>query len=177
MNPINIAHHGARRVFVAGLAGLLSQWVGATSLKLRQAMQRPLRILFPIPFAGGLNRDIPSRMFNEAGVEHYFENKFGASGVIATKFMLEESSSDSIMIVSNTVTISNFIQHKDKIGMRFEDAFKCIGAMYSTAFVLVTRSNGPLDVPFTEFVRKLKARSGKLTYSITGNFDIPHLCG
>ena len=177
MNSINISHDGARRVLVAGLAGLFGQLLGATSLKLKQAMRKPIRVLFPIPFAGGLNRDITSRLFNEAGVEHYFENKFGASGVIATKFILEESNSDTIMIVSNTVAISNFIQHKDKIGMRFEDAFKCIGAMYSTAFVLVTRSNGPLDVSFSEFIQKLNTRNSQLSYSTTGNFDIPHLCG
>lgn len=173
MNLTNDRTSTKRRFLLSIIPAFFCSNVLANTLK--KYLKRPLQIIFPIPFAGSINREIPMRMFDQTGVDYYFENKLGASGLIATKFIKEDTLGHSIMIVSNTIMISNFLQNKDKVGHDYRDIFKCIGAMYSTPFVLVTKSGNNLDVGLSDFLNLAKKR--QLTYSITGYFDIPHLCG
>jgi tripartite-type tricarboxylate transporter receptor subunit TctC len=164
-----------RRLLLSAIPALISLSSFASSLK--KTLKKPLQIIFPIPFAGSINREIPIRMFESAGIDYYIENKFGASGLIASQYMKEDINGNSLMIATNTILLTNFLKNPNRIAESFEEIFQCIGMMYRVPFVLVTRVSGKYDANFESFVDKVKKSKLSPTYSIYGYYDIVHLCG
>lgn len=164
-----------RRLLLSMIPTFFCSNVFANTLK--KYFRKPIQVVFPIPYAGSINREIPMRMFDSAGLDYYFENKLGASGLIATRFFQEEISNASLMVATNTLLLTNFIQNSEKLGNDFENVFKCVGAMYKVPFVLITKAGGKLDSDLNTFIKNVKHSENPLTCSITGYYDIPHLCG
>lgn len=164
-----------RRLLLSAVPTFFSINSFASSLK--RNIKRPLQIIFPIPYAGSINREIPMKMFDGTGIDYFFENKFGASGLIATKYFEEDKSGSVMMVATNTIMLTNFIQHSDKLSSGMEGVFKCIGAIYKVPFVMVTKKGSQLDTSYKKFIESIKINKKGNTYSITGYYDIPHLCG
>lgn len=166
---------GKRRLLLSIIPAFFCSNLLANTLK--KYLKRPLQIIFPIPFAGSINREIPMRMFESSGIDYFIENKFGASGLIATRYLKEDTTGNTLMVATNTILLTNFIKNSNKVANDFEEVFQCVGMMYRVPFVLVTKSGSRFDVSFKEFVDRLKKSKVNPTYSIYGYYDIVHLCG
>lgn len=164
-----------RRFLLSLMPAFFCSNLFATTLK--KYLKKPLQILFPIPYVGSIHRDIPMRMFESAGIDYYFENKFGASGLIASRYLKEDITGSTLMVATNTILLTNFIKNPNKVADDFEEVFKCVGMMYHSPMVLVTKSGGRFDTNFRDFVKRLRQLKSPATYSIYGYHDIIHLCG
>lgn len=139
------------------------------------AIRPPVKVVLPYPYTISIAREVPARMLGRVGLDHYFENKYGAGGKIATQYMKNQGGNDTLMVSSNTITVSNFLGSDPDLGSDYRKFFRCIGMISRTPFVMVVRGDERLDL--LGYLQKIRAHADKINYSISSNMDLPHVCG
>lgn len=162
-----------RRHFLAA-AGLMST-DAAFSRTILDAIKQPVKIVLPYPYTISVAREVPARMLGRAKLNHYFENKFGAGGKIATLYMKNQASNETLMVTSNTILVSNFQGADPDLGRDYKKFLSCIGMISRTPFVMVVR--GSEDVDLSGYLQKIRNKPEKINYSISSHMDLPHVCG
>lgn len=162
-----------RRHFLAA-AGLMSTGA-AFSRTVLTTIKQPIKIVLPYPYTISIAREVPARMLGRASLDHYFENKYGAGGKIATLYMKNQASNETLMVASNTILVSNFQGADPDLGRDYKKFLSCIGMISRTPFVMVVR--GSEDVNLTGYLQKIKSKPDKINYSISSQMDLPHICG
>lgn len=163
----------ARRNFLA--ASCLLGAAKAFSREHPVAIKQPVRVVLPYPYTVSIAREVPARMLGQRAVEHYFENKYGAGGKIATQYMKNQGGNESLMVSSNTIVVSNFLGSDPDLGSDYRKFLRCIGMIARTPFVMVVRGDERQDL--SGYLQKIRNRADRINYSISAAMDLPHVCG
>lgn len=159
---------------ILAAAGLMCTG-NAFSRTVFDAIKQPIKIVLPYPYTISIAREVPARMLGRASLNHYFENKYGAGGKIATLYMKNQASNETLMVASNTILVSNFQGADPDLGSDYKKFLSCIGMISRTPFVMVVR--GSEDMNLTGYLRKIRSNPDKINYSISSQMDLPHVCG
>lgn len=140
-----------------------------------QLGKQPIKVVLPYPYTISIAREVPAKMLGSAGVPHYFENKYGAGGKIATQYLRQQGGNDALMVSSNTITVSNFLGSDPDLGFDYRKFLRCVGAIGRTPFAMVVRGSESLDL--ARYLQKIKSQPERINYSISSRMDLPHVCG
>lgn len=138
-------------------------------------IRQPVRVVLPYPYTISVAREVPERMLRQAGAPHFFENKHGAGGKIATQYMRNQGGNDAVMVSSNTITVSNFLGTDPDLGNDYRKFVRCIGMISRTPFVMVVRGSEGHDL--AGYLQKIRNNPDRFNYSISSSMDLPHVCG
>lgn len=140
-----------------------------------QLIKQPVKVVLPYPYTISIAREVPEKMLSRAGVAHFFENKYGAGGKIATQYMRQQGGNDALMVSSNTITVSNFLGSDPDLGNDYRKFLRCIGMISRTPFAMVVRGDENLDL--SRYLEKVRNKPERINYSISSSMDLPHVCG
>lgn len=149
--------------------------LSAHAQQTKEKSKQPVRVILPYPYTVSVAREVPTKMFSIEGLDFFIENKFGAGGKIATLYMQQLPPNENIMVTSNTIVISNFLNGDSALGADYKKFFKCIGMISKSPFALVAK--GSDKTTLNSFISRIKETPGKINYAISNLMDIPHICG
>lgn len=131
------------------------------------------RLVVPLPYSGGAIRLAVHRLSETLGQSSVIEEKFGANGLIATRYVAQHPSQHPIFLVStNSTSTLNFISYSQLLSER-RQMFKAAGLLLYQPMVLIASTRAPANLQ--EFVDYGIKHPGKLNYASPGLGSLPHM--
>ena len=166
----------SRLALAAGLAA------AALGLILGQAAaqdwpQRPIMLILPYPPGGTIDfqaRIMGARLSEKLGQPVVIENKAGASGIIATEYVIH-SKPDGYTLLFGSSAQTTSVPMTEKVSYRLSDLTP-ISASGNGPMILAVNANMPVH-SLKEFIDYAKANPGKFTYASAGSGSVAHLVG
>jgi len=164
---------------LALLAGLAAATLG---LILCQAAaqdwpQRPIMLILPYPPGGTVDfqaRIMSARLSEKLGQPVVVQNKAGASGIIATEYVIH-SNPDGYTLLFGSSAQTTSVPMTETVNYRVSDLTP-ISASGNGPMILAVNANMPVH-SLKEFVDYVKANPGKFTYASAGIGSVAHLVG
>lgn len=164
-----------RRDFIHGLLSLYFGFTASSSYAINSRFaNKPLGIILPAQFSSKVIRLIAELLGKNYSPEGYIlESKIGASGLIATRYLLEQSEFDKkVMLVTPTTSSLNFLL-RDELGNNPLDILQPLGLIYENNSILVSSKDNIRN--FDDLVRLAKQKSGRLTIGTHGVGSLYHV--
>jgi tripartite-type tricarboxylate transporter receptor subunit TctC len=137
--------------------------------------QRPLMLILPYPPGGTVDtqaRIMGERLAAKLGQPVIVQNKPGATGAIATEFVIRsEPDGYTLLFASSAQTTS--VPMTEKVNYKLEDLIP-ISASGNGPMVLAVNAAMPVK-SLKEFIDHVKANPGKYTYASAGIGSVAHL--
>jgi tripartite-type tricarboxylate transporter receptor subunit TctC len=162
-------------VLAAGFADILSP----DSVAAQTYPTRPIRMV--VGFSPGGPADVMARLIGQRmamtlGQPIVVENRAGAGGTIAARFVAESEPDGYILLLGNTSTLVISPLMYKNVGYDALKAFAPIARLGTTSDILVTNPKFPAK-SLPELIAFAKANPGKLNFSTPGIGTPPHLIG
>jgi len=140
---------------------------------------RPIRMV--VGFAPGGPADVMARLIGQRmtitlGQPIVVENRAGAGGTIAARYVAESEPDGYTLLLGNTSTLVISPLMYKNVGYDARKAFAPIARLGTTSDILVTNPKFPAK-SLGELIVYAKANPGKLNYSTPGIGTPPHLIG
>jgi tripartite-type tricarboxylate transporter receptor subunit TctC len=140
---------------------------------------RPIRVV--VGFSPGGPADVMARLIGQRmamtlGQPIVVENRAGAGGTIAARFVAESEPDGYTLLLGNTSTLVISPMMYKNVGYDALKAFAPIARLGTTSDILVTNPKFPAKT-LGELIAYAKANPGKLNYSTPGIGTPPHLIG
>src|SRR5882672_2023712 len=140
---------------------------------------RPIRMV--VGFSPGGPADVMARLIGQRmamtlGQPIVVENRAGAGGTIAARFVAESEPDGYTLLLGNTSTLVISPLMYKNVGYDPLKAFAPIARLGTTSDILVTNPGFPAK-SLPELIAYAKANPGKLNYSTPGIGTPPHLIG
>jgi tripartite-type tricarboxylate transporter receptor subunit TctC len=140
---------------------------------------RPIRMV--VGFAPGGPADVMARLIGQRmtitlGQPIVVENRAGAGGTIAARYVAESEPDGYTLLLGNTSTLVISPLMYKNVGYDARKAFAPIARLGTTSDILVTNPKFPAK-SLGELIAYAKANPGKLNYSTPGIGTPPHLIG
>jgi tripartite-type tricarboxylate transporter receptor subunit TctC len=139
---------------------------------------QPIRLY--VPAAPGGPTDIPARLVSQIlpklGQPGVVENKPGAGGAIAARFVANATPDGYSLLVGNTSVLAVYPAVSASAGYDPTKAFAAVAKVSESYQILVLNPTLPFKT-ISELVTYAKANPGKLTFAHTGPGGLPHLTG
>jgi tripartite-type tricarboxylate transporter receptor subunit TctC len=139
--------------------------------------QRPINLILPYPPGGTVDtqaRIMGERLAVKLGQPLVIQNKPGATGVIATEFVVRaEPDGYTLLFASSAQTTS--VPMTEKVNYKLEDLIP-ISASGNGPMILAAHADMP-GTTLREFIEHVKAHPGKYTYASAGTGSVAHLVG
>ena len=150
--------------------------IGGESLAAEKYPTKPIQIV--IGFAPG-DTDNGLRPFIEKMPEYLgqpmtFVYKPGASGSVGAAFVAS-SKPDGYTLVGTSQSSITAVPHTQQVSYTWE-SFAPVCSLNDAPYLFVVNSNSPWKT-IKEFVADAKKEPGKLSYSSSGTFGLPHIVG
>jgi tripartite-type tricarboxylate transporter receptor subunit TctC len=160
-------------VVAAGFADILSP----DSVAAQTYPARPIRMV--VGFSPGGPADVMARLIGQRmamtlGQPIVVENRAGAGGTIAARFVAESEPDGYTLLLGNTSTLIISPLMYRNVGYDALKAFAPIARLGTTSDILVTNPKFPAR-SLPELIAYAKANPGKLNYSTPGIGTPPHL--
>ena len=161
--------------------GLLSLVLGAAALlpQAASAEDYPTRpVILIVPFSPGGPGDITARyvakeLSTELGQPFVIENRPGANGVIAAKYVASKPGDGYTLLQISSSHTANEALYPDR-GYELMRDFEPIASLNLTEMVLIARNDLPANT-LPELIKYAKANPGKLVYASSGIGSSYHL--
>lgn len=138
----------------------------------------PIRLI--VPAGGGGPTDIPARLVSQIlpklGQPGVVENRPGAGGAIAARFVAGAAPDGYTLLVGNTSVLAVIPATSASAGYDPITQFAAVAEVSESYQILVVNPASPWK-SVGELVAQAKANPGKLTYAHTGPGGLPHLTG
>jgi tripartite-type tricarboxylate transporter receptor subunit TctC len=162
-------------VLAAGFADILSP----DSVAAQTYPARPIRMV--VGFSPGGPADVMARLIGQRMAMTLrqpivVENRAGAGGTIAARFVAESEPDGYILLLGNTSTLVISPLMYKNVGYDALKAFAPIARLGTTSDILVTNPKFPAK-SLPELIAFAKANPGKLNFSTPGIGTPPHLIG
>jgi tripartite-type tricarboxylate transporter receptor subunit TctC len=162
-------------VVAAGFADILSP----DSVAAQTYPARPIRMV--VGFSPGGPADVMARLIGQRmamtlGQPIVVENRAGAGGTIAARFVAESEPDGYTLLLGNTSTLVISPLMYKNVGYDALKAFAPIARLGTTSDILVTNPKFPAQ-SLPELIAFAKANPGKLNFSTPGIGTPPHLIG
>jgi tripartite-type tricarboxylate transporter receptor subunit TctC len=140
---------------------------------------RPIRMV--VGFSPGGPADVMARLIGQRmamtlGQPIVVENRAGAGGTIAARFVAESEPDGYTLLLGNTSTLTISPLMYRNVGYDALKAFAPIARLGTTSDILVTNPRFPAQ-SLPELIAYAKANPGKLNFSTPGIGTPPHLIG
>ncbi len=161
------------------MVGLIAVVFSLTAGRLAAAdwPQPPIILVLPYPPGGTIDfqaRLMAARLSEKLGQPVVVENKTGASGIVATDYVIHAKPDGYTLYFASSAQTTS-VPMTNKVNYRLSD-LTLISASGNGPMILGVSSNLPVhDLP--EFITYAKANPGKLTYSSAGTGSVAHLAG
>ncbi len=163
---------------VLGLAGAMTA-IAQPAAQTANFPLRPLRLV--VPFSPGGSTDVIARlvareMSQQLGQPVVVENKDGASGAIATEYVVRSPADGYTLCYCTTGSIAILPLIDPKLSYKPERDLAVVTHAVNQPFVVVVRSTLPVTT-FKEFVAYAKANPGRVSFGSPGTATPSHLTG
>jgi tripartite-type tricarboxylate transporter receptor subunit TctC len=153
--------------------------LGAGTASAQTYPVRPIRMV--VGFSPGGPADVMARLIGQRmaialGQPIVVENRAGAGGTIAARFVAESEPDGYTLLLGNTSTLVISPLMYKNVGYDALKAFAPIARLGTTSDILVTNPGFPAK-SLGELIAYAKANPGKLNYSTPGIGTPPHLIG
>lgn len=164
----------SKLTLAAGLATLLLQGLSAAA---QNYPTKPVRVI--VPLAPGGATDIQARLFSQKltqgiGQSFVVENRAGAGGLIAFKFVVSQAPGDGYTLLATSPGFTNVPALYDTPPFDPVKDFEPIILMSKAPYVLVVTPSFPAR-NMKEFLAWAKANPGKLNFALSGVGTTIHL--
>jgi tripartite-type tricarboxylate transporter receptor subunit TctC len=161
------------------LAGIAVDALGPDTAAAQTYPVRPIRMV--VGFSPGGPADVMARLIGQRmavtlGQPIVVENRPGAGGTIAARFVAESEPDGYTLLLGNTSTLVISPLMYKNVGYDALKAFTPIARLGTTSDILVVNPKFPAK-SLPELVAYAKANPGKLNYSTPGIGTPPHLIG
>ncbi len=166
-----------RRSFIGGTAALAALSAGVGAARAQGLSDRPIRIV--VPYGPGGTSDIVARTLQEPLRKALqrtlvIENKAGATGSIAARYVASSPPDGTVLLVPNTGNILAPLMQESFIDYR--TSFTPIAQVADVPMVMVVSGDIPVS-NVAEFIAYLKANPGKINFGTAGIGSFGHLAG
>jgi tripartite-type tricarboxylate transporter receptor subunit TctC len=159
-------------VFAVAAAGFVSTAIA------QPFPNQPVRLY--VPAAPGGPTDIPARLVSQIipklGQPSVVENRAGAGGAIAARFVASAAPDGYSLLVGNTSVLAVIPAVSPSAGYDPTKDFSAVAKVSESYQILVLNPSLPYK-SVGELVAYAKANPGKLTFAHTGPGGLPHLTG
>ena len=158
--------------------GVIALALATCSVASAQYPTRPVRLV--VGFAAGGPTDILARrmaqyLSEKLGQQFIVENKPGATGNVATEYVLNAPPDGYTILVTSTANAINMTFYS-KLSFDFLRDAQPVAGLASISYMMLLNPGVPAKtVP--EFIAYAKANPGKLNYASQGNGTTSHLTG
>jgi tripartite-type tricarboxylate transporter receptor subunit TctC len=161
------------------VAGITVDALAADTAAAQAYPVRPIRMV--VGFAPGGPADVMARLIGQRmavtlGQPIVVENRPGAGGTIAARFVAESEPDGYTLLLGNTSTLVISPLMYKNVGYDALKAFAPVARLGTTSDILVVNPKFPAK-SLPELVAYAKANPGKLNYSTPGIGTPPHLIG
>lgn len=166
----------SRLALLAGLAGA-ALGLGLCPAAAQDWPQRPIMLILPYPPGGTVDfqaRIMGARLSEKLGQPVVVENKAGASGIIATEYVIH-AKPDGYTLLFGSSAQTTSVPMTEKVNYRLSDLTP-ISASGNGPMILAVNANMPVH-SLQEFIAYVKANPGKFTYASAGTGSVAHLVG
>ncbi len=168
-----------RALGMIGLAGVACCLAGFTAAAFAQSFpDQPIRLY--VPAAPGGPTDIPARLVAQIlprlGQPGVVENKPGAGGAIAARFVAGANPDGYSLLVGNTSVLAVAPAVSASAGYDPTKAFAAVAKVSESYQILVLNPSLPFKT-VAELVAYARANPAKLTIAHTGPGGLPHMTG
>jgi len=139
--------------------------------------QRPIMLVLPYPPGGTIDfqaRIMGARLSEKLGKPVVVENKAGASGIVATEYVIHAKPDGYTLYFASSAQTTS-VPMTEKVDYQLSD-LTLISASGNGPMILAVSANLPVHT-LKEFIDYAKANPGKLTYSSAGTGSVAHLAG
>ena len=171
-------HLLGRRTFLHLTAGAAILTAAPRAVWSQSYPTQPVRIIVGFPAGGGV--DIITRLMGDwaskrLGQAFIVENRPGASGNIATEFVVRASADGYTLLVAvpGSAINSTFFEH---LNFNFISDIEPVASMVRSPLIMVVNPSFPAK-SVREFIAYAKANPGKLNYASPGVGSSLHLAG
>ena len=152
--------------------GLASERVGV-----QEYPNKPVRVI--VPLAPGGATDIQARLYSQRlsqalGQTFVVDNRSGAGGMIAYKYMVGQASTDGYTVIATSAGITNVPALYEKPPFDPAKDFAPIALMSKAPYLLIVNPHFPAAA-MKDFIAWGKANTGKLNFAISGIGTTIHL--
>jgi len=145
------------------LAGAFQNKAFAVENEATNSNKKPIEFVLPVAFSSAMSRVIPERIILQYPNGGYFENKLGAGGSIAMRYVSNQPEEKVSILISPPSTNTFQYLVNPNIGLDPDNAFQYIGMMYQVPSVLISGTKAPSSL--VQLINFAKQRPKALTFS------------
>ena len=168
-----------RRTFLGSASAVAALSVAAGTAKAQVLSDRSIRIV--VPYGPGGTSDIVARALQEPLRKALqrttiVENKAGATGSIAARYVANAAPDGTTILVPNTGNILAPLMQDKQSFIDYRTSFVPIAQVADVPMVMVVSGDMPAQ-NVAEFIAYVKANPGKVNYGTAGVGSFGHLAG
>lgn len=168
-----------RRTFLGSASALAALSVSAGAAQAQGLSDRPIRVV--VPYGPGGTSDIVARALQEPLRKALqrtiiIENKAGATGSIAARYVANAAPDGTTILVPNTGNILAPLMQDKQSFIDYRTSFVPIAQVADVPMVMVVSGDMPAQ-NVAEFIAYVKANPGKVNYGTAGVGSFGHLAG